>query len=76
MENPTSKIERVKLRGRETATTLATVDDLIVHADGGPGADGMVVEFVTWGANRQPLESFRISVCPEDAERIRRQLRA
>jgi hypothetical protein len=75
MENPTSKIERVKLRGRETSTTLATVDDLIVHADGGQGSGGMVLEFVVWGANGEPLESFRITACPEDAARIRSQLR-
>lgn len=76
MDNPTSKIERVKLRGRETSTTLATVDDLIVHADGGAGSEGVVLEFVVWGADTKPLESYRITVCPEDASRIRMQLKA
>lgn len=75
MDNPTSKIERVKLRGRETSTTLATVDDLIIHSTSGPGSEGMVLEFVTWGTDQRPYESFKVTVCPEDAARIRYQLR-
>lgn len=67
IENPHSKVERVKLQGRETVTHLATVDDLIVHrsSDG-----GVVVEFVVWDKRDKPLESYRLTICPEDAERI------
>lgn len=73
MDDPQSKVERVKLKGRETSKELATVDDLIVHrADDG----GLILEFVCWGADQRPLESFRITACPEDAARIRYQLKA
>jgi hypothetical protein len=69
MDNPTSRVERVKLQGRETVTHLADVDDLIVHrADGG----GLVIEFVRYDKAGKPLESFRVTTCPEDAERVRK----
>lgn len=67
MENPLSKIERIKLRGKETALHLATVDDLITYrTDDG----GCVVDFVRWNDNRKPVESFRITLCPEDYRRL------
>jgi hypothetical protein len=69
MNDPTSRIERVKLQGRETVTHLADVDDLIIHRD--PSTGGMVIEFLRWGERRNPLESYRISLCPEDYQRIR-----
>jgi hypothetical protein len=69
MQNPQSKIERVKLQGRETSTHLATVDDLIAHSDNEGGA---ILEFVRLDAKGKPLESFRVSVCPEDLERVKK----
>jgi hypothetical protein len=75
MRDPNSMIERVKLQGRETATHLATVDDLIITA--APGTDQvLVLEFIRWDARGKPLESYRVTMCPEDQERIRKQLRA
>ncbi|PZA13941.1 hypothetical protein DNX69_00485 [Rhodopseudomonas palustris] len=69
IDDPNSKVERVKLQGRETITHLATVDDLIVHR---AGNGGLVVEFVVWDKRDKPLESYRLTICPEDAERIRK----
>jgi hypothetical protein len=63
-----SKIERVKLKGRETVAHLATVDDLIIHSDEQGGA---ILEFVSYGADNKPLESFRASLCPEDCARLK-----
>ncbi|MGM5019189.1 hypothetical protein [Tardiphaga sp. 367_B4_N1_1] len=68
MKDPQSKIERVKLQGRETSTHLATVDDLIAHNDNEGGA---IIEFVRNDSRGKPLESFRVSVCPEDLARIK-----
>lgn len=68
MDNPSSKIERVKLTGKETCTHLATVDDLIAYPDQSGGA---ILEFVRWDARGKPLESFRVSLCPEDYSRLK-----
>ncbi|NPU64584.1 hypothetical protein HL667_06200 [Bradyrhizobium sp. 83012] len=69
MNDPESMVERVKHGARETTTHLITVDDLIVYrADG----DGMVIEFVRWSRDRKPVEGYRITLCPEDAARIRK----
>jgi hypothetical protein len=67
VDDPQSKIELVKHGTRETVTALATVDDLIIYADG----EAMVVEFVIWDARKKPLKGYRLTVCPEDAQRIR-----
>lgn len=67
MLDPHSKIEMVKHGTRETVTALATVDDLIVYAAG----DAMVVEFVIHDARNKPHKGYRLTVCPEDAQRIR-----
>ena len=72
MQDPHSKIELIKYRGRETATHLLTVDDLIVYrtADG-----GAVIEFIRYGTGKsdsnKPVETYRLTVCPEDAQRLR-----
>jgi len=68
MDNPNSKIERVKLRGRETTTHLLTVDDLIAYQT---PEGGLVLEFVRWDASKQPAESYRLTLCSEDAARVR-----
>lgn len=72
MRDPQSVIELVKHRQRETTTHLATVDDLIAYPTSN---GGMVVEFIIWGKDGRPLESYRINVCPEDADRITEQRR-
>lgn len=68
MNDPQSKIERVKLQGRETVTHMATVDDLTAHSDENGGA---ILEFVRLDARGKPLESFRVSMCPEDLIRVK-----
>ena len=67
MKDPLSKIERVKLSGRETVTHLATVDDLIAYTT---SEGALVIDFVRWDANRKPIESFRITMCEEDRNRV------
>nr|CAE27972.1 hypothetical protein RPA2531 [Rhodopseudomonas palustris CGA009] len=68
MDNPHSKLERVKYRGRETVTHLATVDDLICHSTNEGGA---VLDFIVYGADGKALESFRATLCPEDLSRVK-----
>jgi hypothetical protein len=67
LDNPTSRLERVKIGARETTTFLATVDDLIIYATAN---GGVVVEFVVNGKDGKPRESYRMTACPEDADRL------
>jgi hypothetical protein len=69
LDNPRSRVDLVKHRGRETVTAIATVDDLIAY---GTGNGGLIIEFVRHGADGKPLDSYRVTVCPEDADRIRK----
>lgn len=71
MDDPTSRIERVKLAGRESSTHLADVDDLILYRT---DTGGLIVEFVRWNDLSKPVESYRITLCPEDTARLRDQV--
>jgi hypothetical protein len=69
MNDPQSMVERVKHGTRETTTHLVTVDDLIIYRT---KEGGLCVEFVRCDAKGKPAEGYRITVCPEDAGRIRK----
>jgi hypothetical protein len=68
LDNPTSRIDRVKHGRSETVTKLAQVDDLIIYVTAN---GGLVVEAVRWDDNKRAVESFRFTLCPEDAKRVR-----
>jgi hypothetical protein len=68
LDDPQSRIDRVKIGRKETVTKLATVDDLIVYVTEN---NGLILEFVRYGADDRSVESYRVAACPEDAKRIR-----
>ncbi len=68
--NPDSVVERVTFRGKETSTHLLTADNLSVRdtADG-----GLVLELFRYNdATRRVVESYRFTLCSEDADRVRK----
>lgn len=70
MQNPMSKLVRVKLSGsRETETLLAECAETAIYADHGGECYLEVFRLSELG---KPLESFRLHLCPEDRERLRK----
>jgi hypothetical protein len=68
LDNPISRIDRIKHGRSETVTKIAEVDDLVVYATAN---DGLIIQAVRWGANQRAVESYQLTLCPEDAKRIR-----
>jgi predicted phosphatase len=68
LDDPVSRIDRIKHGRGETVTKLALVDDLIIYETSNRG---LVVEAVRWNEHKRAVESFRFTLCPEDAARIR-----
>lgn len=66
--NPESVVERVTFGKKETATHVLTADNLSVR-DTNDG--GLVLELFRYGVNDRALESYRFTLCPEDADRVR-----
>jgi hypothetical protein len=63
-----STMQHQQLPSWASEIKLAAVSDLVAYSavDG-----GIVLEFVAWSATGHPIESFRITLCSEDAARIR-----
>jgi hypothetical protein len=67
----TTRIDRVRYRGKETATTLIEADNLSVRT----AADGTcIIELFRYGADDKAIEGFRIALCSEDRARLRGKL--
>lgn len=70
MSDGKSTVELVKHGKRETTTHLLTTDEVIIYGHRTDG--GMTLEFTELGTNGKPLKGYRLVLCPEDAERIRK----
>jgi hypothetical protein len=68
MTDTTSRVVRVKHRGKETAETLLEADNTSIRLD----AEGcLIVQLFRYGADERALESYQFHFSADDRRRIR-----
>ena len=68
LAEPTSRVMRVKYRGKETAATILESDNMSVRTS----PDGCaVVELFRYGADGKAIEGYQVHFCAVDRERLK-----
>jgi hypothetical protein len=71
-DNPISRVLRIAYGARETSTKLLDADSFAAFQN---DEGFLTLELHRVGKrNSETLESYRFEFCPEDAERVRREL--